>query len=133
MNPRHAVVSRRAGHRCEYCRAPEVIFNFLFEVEHITPVSRHGADEDSNLALSCRACNLFKADHVTGEDEVSGDEVRLFHPRSDRWEDHFRIEEETGAIYGRTPVGRATAARLRINTLLQLEARRQWMRLGLFP
>ena len=37
MNPQYAEVARRAGHRCEYCHAPEVIFNFPFEVEHILP------------------------------------------------------------------------------------------------
>ena len=39
MNPRYAPVAERAGHRCEYCRAPEAIFNFPFEVEHIVPTS----------------------------------------------------------------------------------------------
>jgi hypothetical protein len=35
MNPRHARVAARAAHRCEYCHAPEALFNFPFEVEHI--------------------------------------------------------------------------------------------------
>ena len=35
MNPRYSAVAERAGHRCEYCGAPEVVFNFPFEVEHI--------------------------------------------------------------------------------------------------
>jgi hypothetical protein len=35
MNPKYAFVALRAGHRCEYCHAPEVVFNSLFEVEHI--------------------------------------------------------------------------------------------------
>src|SRR5262249_45421276 len=47
-------IAGRAGHRCEYCRAPEAIFNFPFEVEHIIPVSRGGSDDPSNLAPSCR-------------------------------------------------------------------------------
>ena len=38
MNPLYAPVAARAAHRCEYCRAPEVIFNFRFEVEHIIPL-----------------------------------------------------------------------------------------------
>lgn len=40
MNPHYPLVSRCAGHRCEYCRAPEAIFNFPFEVEHIVPSAR---------------------------------------------------------------------------------------------
>ncbi len=133
MNARYPAVARRAGHRCEYCHAPEVIFNFPFEVEHVIPLSRHGADDDANLALACRACNLHKTDRLTGEDDVTHSETRLFHPRQDRWEDHFRVDAETAVIQGLTPVGRATITRLRINAPLQLEARRQWVRLGLFP
>jgi hypothetical protein len=133
MSRHYALVAERAAHRCEYCRAPEAIFNFAFEVEHVTPTSRQGTDEETNLALACRACNLHKADHVTGEDEVTGKAIRLFHPRQDRWKDHFQIDKATGAIRGLTPVGRATVSRLQMNNPLQLKARRPWMRLGLFP
>ena len=38
MNPHHAEVARRASHRCEYCHAPEVVFNLPFEVEHVVPL-----------------------------------------------------------------------------------------------
>lgn len=33
MNLHYTLVGRRAGHRCEYCHAPEAVFNFPFEVE----------------------------------------------------------------------------------------------------
>jgi hypothetical protein len=59
--------------------------------------------------------------------------IRLFHPRADRWEDHFQVAPESGEIVGRTPVGRATVVRSRLNHEAQVTARRQWMRLGLFP
>jgi 5-methylcytosine-specific restriction endonuclease McrA len=106
MSRRYALVAERAAHRCEYCRAPEAVFNFPFEVEHVILVSRQGADEATNLALACRSCNLFKADHLTGEDEATGKTVPLFHPRTDRWKAHFQIDTETGSIRGRTPTGR---------------------------
>jgi HNH endonuclease len=51
MNSRYPSVSGRARHRCEYCRAPEAIFNFPFEVEHIIPLS-HGGIDEANLALA---------------------------------------------------------------------------------
>ncbi len=133
MNPHYPRVAERAAHRCEYCRAPEAIFNFPFETEHVVPRSQQGPDDESNLALACRACNLFKADHVSGADEITPGAVRLFHPRLDRWEEHFRVEPDTAVIQGLTPVGRATVARLQMNNLVQLAARRQWTRLGLFP
>jgi 5-methylcytosine-specific restriction endonuclease McrA len=68
MNPHYPKVADRANHRCEYCGAPEVFFNSAFEVEHIIPSAGRGVDNESNLALACRPCNLFKADHLTGFD-----------------------------------------------------------------
>ena len=70
MNAHYPEVARRAGHRCEYCRAPEAVFNFPFEVEHVIPTSHGGADEDGNLCLACRACNLRKSNRLAARDEV---------------------------------------------------------------
>lgn len=133
MNPRYPSVAQRAAHRCEYCRAPEAIFNLQFEVEHIIPLSQGGTDDKTNLALACRACNLYKSDCLTGIDEVTQDEIRLFHPRQDNWELHFQLNDETGAIRGLTNVGRASIMRLQMNRPAQLLARLRWMQLGLFP
>lgn len=133
MNPHYPEVSHRAAHRCEYCRAPEVIFNFPFEVEHVIPIYHEGTDQPSNLALACRSCNIHKANHLTGFDEATQEDTILFNPRLDRWEDHFRVDKETGAILAETSIGRATASRLNMNRETQLAARLQWMRLGLFP
>jgi hypothetical protein len=71
MNPRYPRVAERAGHRCEYCHAPEAIFNFAFEVEHIVPLGLQRIEDDSNLALACRSCNLFKANHLLALDEFT--------------------------------------------------------------
>jgi len=60
MNPYYSAIAERANHRCEYCHAPELVFNFPFEVEHITPLSQQGTNDESNLALACRSCNLRK-------------------------------------------------------------------------
>jgi hypothetical protein len=133
MNPRYPTVAKRAGHRCEYCRAPEVLFNFPFEVEHIRPQAEGGTDDEDNLALACRSCNIFKSSHLTGLDDATRADVRLFHPRRDEWEEHFEVVAKTRMILGRTDVGRATVTRLRMNRELQLNARARWMRLGLFP
>lgn len=133
MNPHYAQVALRAEHRCEYCHAPEAVFNFPFEVEHIIPIASGGADSDSNWALACRSCNLWKAAHLQGLDPISGAMVRLFHPREDNWDAHFRVDPENGEIRGNTSVGRATIECLRMNHEAQRKARQQWMRLGLFP
>jgi hypothetical protein len=131
MNPHYPLVSSRARHACEYCRAPEIVFNLPFEVEHLTPQSLGGDSAESNLALSCRSCNLYKSAHVSAIDEQTRQEVGLFNPRRDVWGEHFSLVVETGEIEGLTASGRATVSRLRINSAAQVEARKSWVRLGL--
>jgi 5-methylcytosine-specific restriction endonuclease McrA len=96
MNPYYPSVARQAGHRCEYCRAPETVFNFPFEVEHFIPGSRGGGDEPGNLCLACRACNLRKSDRLSARDELTQEQVTLFNPRVDDWNDHFRADLPLG-------------------------------------
>lgn len=131
MNPYYGLVSARARHVCEYCHAPEVVFNMPFEVEHIVPQSRGGETSAENLALSCRSCNLYKADAVSAFDETEQREVPFFNPRRDIWDEHFEIVIETGEIEDLTEIGRVTIVRLRINSPAQIEARKQWLKLGL--
>jgi hypothetical protein len=131
MNPHYPRISARARHACEYCRAPEVVFNLPFEVEHVTPLSRGGEKTEDNLALACRSCNLYKSDHVSAFDDLTGQEASLFNPRRDVWSEHFSLNVETGEFMGLTATGRATLACLRINSRAQIEARRQWIRLDL--
>lgn len=134
MNLNYPLVAERAGHRCEYCHAPEAIFNVPFEVEHIIPHAKDGLDDESNWALACRSCNLNKSDHVDSIDPITQQLVRLFHPRQDKWLDHFAVEQSLSVnLLGQTPIGRATIERLRMNSHLQLAARAQWMALQLFP
>lgn len=132
MNRRYPAVAQRAGHRCEYCRAPEAVFNFPFEVEHILPPGAGGTDADSNLALACRACNVCKSNHTQAADPSSHLEVELFHPRLQRWDDHFGYDDH-GVIFGKTPAGRATVGCLQMNSPNQVVARLHWIRLGIYP
>jgi hypothetical protein len=133
VNPNYTVVADRANHRCEYCHAPELVFNFPFEVEHITPLSKQGTDVETNLALACRSCNLRKGICISGVDPTLGIETSLFHPREDQWQDHFQVEMKSGEITGITSVGRATVSSLQMNSPSQIEARQLWIRLSLFP
>lgn len=133
MNPHYAEVAYQAEHRCEYCRAPEVVFNLHFEVEHIIPLARGGADVDHNRALACRSCNLYKFTHTEAQDAETNKTVRLFHPRQDQWAAHFMVDLKRGYIVGMTATGRATTACLKMNSQAQVNARRQWIQLGLFP
>lgn len=132
MNPSYVAVAERANHRCEYCQAPEVVFNFPFEVEHIIPVSRQGNDDESNLALACRSCNLRKGIRICGTVSSSNTEVRFFHPRESQWIEHFQVDVESGEIMGRTAIGNVTVEYLEMNSSAQVTARRLWIHLGLF-
>jgi hypothetical protein len=48
-------------------------------------------------------------------DPVTGELTPLFHPRSDRWDEHFAWVAELTQVVGVTPVGRATVMRLNLN------------------
>jgi hypothetical protein len=124
MNPYYAAVAQRANHRCEYCMAPEVVFNFPFEVEHIVPFSRQGSDDDSNLALACRSCNLRKGNRISGLPPCSNIEARFFHPRKELWNDHFQINVESGKVVGITLIGEVTVEHLEMNSPAQVSARK---------
>ena len=133
MNAHYPLIALRAYHRCEYCHAPESVFNFPFEVEHIVPLSLDGVDEESNLALACRSCNIYKGSFLDGIDPTTNTPVGLFHPRWHEWERHFQVNRETGELVGLTSTARATINRLRMNSAAQLLARKAWIRLSLFP
>lgn len=100
MNAYYLEVAFRADEKCEYCQAPETFSNFLFEVEHIIPRFLNGTDDLENLALSCRSCNIFKSNHLTGIDDDETETHRLFNPRIDNWNEHFKISVETLEIKG---------------------------------
>lgn len=66
-----------------------------------------------NLALACIACSLFKGDRVNGVDPDTGKAARMFHPRRDRWNDHFEWKDTY--VIGRSEIGRATIEVLHLN------------------
>jgi hypothetical protein len=123
----YPAVARRARHRCEYCRAPESIFNIEFEVEHIVPRASGGPDELPNLALACRSGNLRKGTGQRARDPRTSDLVPLFNPREDAWGEHFQLSLRSFQVEGLTAVGRATVRRLGMNRPVALRARRLWV------
>lgn len=133
MNRFYFRVAERAEKVCEYCRAPEIASNFAFEVEHIKPLAFDGKTELKNLALACRSCNIYKRNYVNGIDERGVEAKRLFNPRIDVWREHFFVDFEDFIIVGLSEIGKGTINRLRLNTSLQIQARKQWHRLGIFP
>lgn len=133
MNRFYTKIANRAENLCEYCGAPEIAFNFPFEVEHIRPQAFGGETNLQNLALSCRACNIYKRDYLNGIDENGAKTERLFNPRIDVWYEHFFVDSKDFIIIGLSEIGKGTINRLRFNNSLQIQARKQWHRLGIFP
>jgi hypothetical protein len=106
-------VWQRAESRCEYCHLPASVYPLPFHIDHIIARQHGGATIIDNLALACLHCNRHKGPNIAGHDAATGDLVRLFHPRQDRWSDHFAW---SGAeLIGRTPIGRITIHVLAVN------------------
>ena len=125
------LVWRRARATCEYCQLPQSLSPIPFEIDHIIARKHGGATDSANLALACFYCNSFKGPNIAGLDPKTGRIVRLYHPRKDRWQQHFRWEGP--ALVGRTSIGRATAAVLEINHYDAVAVRRALIEEGVFP
>ena len=104
---------QRAGYRCEYCRIPHPHYRLPFQIDHIIARQHGGASTLDNLAMACFHCNRFKGPNIAGIDPASGELVRLFHPRTDLWTEHFRFDD--ARLLGLTPIGRATINVLAMN------------------
>jgi len=125
------IVARRANHVCEYCLIAEQDAYFRFQVEHIISGKHGGSSEIDNLALSCVFCNRFKgsdiASVVLGQDQL----VRLYHPRNDRWRNHFRLDGVI--IEPLSQIAEATIRILQMNHDDQILERLTLKRRGRYP
>jgi HNH endonuclease len=123
------LVQTRAESRCEYCRLPKSASFLPFQIDHIRAEKHGGITAEHNLALACPHCNRYKGPNIAGVE--GGNLVRLFHPRLDRWQEHFRTDH--GWIYGVTPIGRVTVQVLAMNRPDQLLIRTELLEDGLWP
>lgn len=124
---------RRAGGRCEYCRHGERLIGLAHEIDHVVPRARGGTNDLENLCLACSACNSSKGIRTSGQDRAKGEEVALFNPRHQRWDEHFRWTDDGRRIEGLTPCGRATVDMLDMNHPLAVAVRTVWVDIGLHP
>ena len=74
-------------------------------------VKHSGETIAENLALCCTVCNRFKGSDIASVDSEPGRLIALFHPRRDRWDDHYRVQD--GEIIALTATGRVTVRLLR--------------------
>ncbi len=124
------LVHERANHCCEYCWTSQLIIAQSMHVDHIDP---QAGDSLDNLGLACPNCNQSKSEFTSGIDPETNVTLALFHPRLQDWDEHFEWVEGGLRIRGRTPTGRATVNRLKINQDRVVIARSLWIRAGLHP
>jgi hypothetical protein len=81
---------------------------------------------------------LHRYNFTVGIDPDTKQEVPLFNPRTQKWEDHFIWTADGLKILGTTPVGRATCKRLDMNDeshddrFIQ-QSRQFWVEVGWHP
>jgi hypothetical protein len=109
------LVSARAHGCCEYCLSQMRYSSHSFALEHIHPKKRGGRTVEHNLALACQGCNERKHTKIKARDPLTGKLAPLFHPRRQRWVEHFAWSADALEIIGLTPTGRATVAALQLN------------------
>ena len=96
-------------------------------MDHVISRQHGGSDDPGNLAFACLFCNRCKGTNV-GSIGTAGKLVRLYNPRTDRWDAHFQLEGSV--IQPSTPEGAATARLLRFNDRERVIERDLLQRLG---
>ncbi len=72
--------------------------------------------QTGNLAYACFACNRGKGSDIASLVPGTARLAPLFHPRHDRWHEHFGLSKADGVtIVPVSDIGEVTARLLRIN------------------
>jgi hypothetical protein len=125
------LVYERANGCCEYCLIPDTFVLAMHQIDHIISEKHSGTTEANNLALSCALCNKHKGSDLASIDLETGQIVPLYHPRRDRWCEHFQL---SGAQFvPLTPIGGVTIRLLQLNRLDRVEERELLIAANMFP
>lgn len=123
-------IIKRASRRCEYCLIPQDFSIYTHEIDHIIALKHGGKTTKENLALSCLSCNRHKGSDFATLDLINDDIIRLFNPRKQVWNKHFKLKN--GRIEGITQVGKATARLLKFNVPNRIIERQLLISKGLY-
>lgn len=123
------VVIERARRRCEYCLVREDNAGFPHQIDHIVSRKHGGSSGIGNLAYACVLCNRYKGADIASIDR-SGRPVRLFDPRRDSWDEHFKPDGPV--IQPLMPTGEVTTRMLRLNVAERVIERRLLQALGYY-
>src|SRR5262245_21703044 len=102
------LVVTRSEEICEYCLIAEADTFYGCETDHIISEKHGGKTVAENLAFACVSCNQAKGSDVGSIHWESGEIIRFFNPRNDRWAEHFELI--ASRIEGLTPIGLVTAS-----------------------
>jgi hypothetical protein len=127
---RRLVVQRASG-LCEYCLIHQEDAHFSFHTDHIISRKQRGPTTAANLALACLRCNVAKGTDAGAIIGRPRHLVRLYSPRLDRWNEHFRLA--AARIIPLTDVGEATVQLLNLNAADRLILRRSLIKAGRYP
>ena len=105
----------------------------VLEVDHIIPSGKGGTNSEENLWVACRLCNNAKGIKTHSQDPLTSRRIRLFNPRTQRWDRHFSWSEDGVRVLGRTACGRATVDALNLNNEIALVVRQNWVEAGWHP
>jgi hypothetical protein len=124
-------IYQRANGRCEYCRFPDTDTYAPHEIDHIYAEKHGGATTENNLCLSCWLCNRHKGTDLASLDPLTGQITPLFHPRQQKWTDHFQLN---GALIAPlTSEGRVTVRLLQLNQPQRIQEREIMIALNIYP
>jgi hypothetical protein len=126
-------VVAESRNQCAYCHTLTSITGARLVLDHIIPEAAGGQVIWDNLCVACHSCNEFKGVQVEAEDPLTDKRAPLFHPRRQRWREHFCWSADGSVLIGLTPTGRATVVALHMNHPLIVEARLRWVRVGWHP
>ncbi len=126
-------MAKRALDCCEYCCSQARYSTQSFSVEHVWPRDKGGPTTLANLALACQGCNNHKHIKIEARDPINKELVPLFHPRRQRWNDHFAWDDSCTLVIGLTPTGRATVEALHLNREGLINLRRVLTAIGHHP
>lgn len=116
---------------CEYCLIHEDETFFGCQVDHIISLKHGGSTEADNLAYACAFCNRYKGSDIASIATESGNLIRFYNPRIDRWSEHFGLKGSR--IEPVTEKGEVTARILRLNSREQILEREALMKANRYP
>ena len=123
-------VRDRAEWTCEYCLLHEDDALTPHQIDHVINRKHGGLSLLENLALACLRCNSFKGSNIASLGLDRHLVVSLFHPRRQRWIEHFEVRDSF--IQSLTDTG-ATSRLLRFNSAARVEERMLLIRSGRYP